>query len=119
MHFVGARFHPVKKPADPVPSAAFPKLVRTQVRAEIAIDDPFLVSLWQLFKRAMDIDLLIQRSRNQILLALAHLTGLKRLYDAVCDAESPVRHRTVEINADGASESAAAGAGAEWVVKRK
>ncbi len=119
VHSVGARFHPIKKATDPVPPAAFPNFIRGQIRTKIAVDHPFLVGLRQIFERAMDIDLSIQRSGNQILLALAHLTGLKRLHDAVGDAQAPIRHSSVQVDTDRPSESPASRTSSKRIVERK
>jgi hypothetical protein len=67
----------------------------------------------------MDIDLSIQCSRKQILLTLAHLTGLEWLDDAIRNAEAPVRHCAVEIDPDGPSESAATRTGAKRIIEGK
>ena len=67
----------------------------------------------------MDIDLSIQRSGNQILLTLTHLTGLKWLDDAIRDAQLPIRHRAVKINSDRASKTTAIWTGSKRIVERK
>src|SRR3974390_2703993 len=119
MHPVGARFHPIKKTTDPVPTAALPNFIRGQIRTKIAVNHPFLVDLRQNIERAVDIDLSIQRSGNQIILALPHLTGLKWLHYAVGDAQALIRHSSVQVDTDRASEPSAGRTSSKRVVERK
>src|ERR1700722_3829521 len=117
VHFVSPRLHPVKKPLDPVPSTALPHRICGQIWTKIAVDDPFLVSLWQIFISTMNIDLSIQRSGNQIVLTLTHLAGLKWLDHAIRNAQLPIRHRAVKINSDRASKTAATWTGTKRIVE--
>ena len=119
MHLVGARFHPIKKTTDPVPTAALPNFIRGHIRTKIAVDHPFLVALRQIFERAMDIDLSIQRSGNQIILALAHLTALKWLHYAVGDAQALIRHSSVQVDTNRASEPPASRTSSKRIVERE
>ena len=119
VHPVGARFHPIKKATNPIPPAAFPNFIRGQIRTKIAVNHPFLVGLRQIFEWAVDINLSIQRSGNQILLALAHLTGLKRLHDAVGDTEALIRHSAVQVDTNRPSESPASRTSSKRIVERK
>src|SRR5208337_2804777 len=119
VHLVRARFHPIEESADSVPSTALPNFFSRQIRAEIAVDYPFLVGLRQIFVRAMNIDLPVQRAADQVFLTLAHLTGLKRLHYTVRDAFAFVRHGAIEVDADRAAESPAGWTCSERIVERE
>src|SRR5271157_3998262 len=67
----------------------------------------------------MDIDLTIQRSGNQIILALAHLTGLKWLHYAVSDAQARIRHSSVQVDTNRASEPPASRTSSKRIVERE
>src|SRR5262249_26440712 len=105
--------------ANTIPAAAFPDLVGAQVRTDVALDNPVLICKRKFLERAMDVDLSLDCACEQILLALAHLPGLKRLHNALRNAQAPVRHRSIQINSNNAAETSACRTCPERIVERK
>ena len=118
MHFVGLALRPAKKTADAVPAIVFVIIVRA-VAALLAVDDEFLIGLRQFLERDVDVDLFPRAGAQQILLRLAELLAAKNTDGSLLDAETAIGDRLVQINRDGATESATFRARAERIVETK
>ena len=121
MHLVGLGFHPVEEAFDAVPVARFPERFEffgvEMVGFTVAVVDPFLFVLREIFEGAGDVDVAFAAIAEEVALAFIAAFALEGFDRALFDGERFVGDSLVEIDADDAAEAAAFRAGAEWAVE--
>ena len=115
MHLVSLGFHPIEEALDAIPVAGLPEglefLGGQLGGSTVAVVDPFLLVLGELFERAPDVDVAFLAVSNEIALALVASLAEERFDGSLGDGEGRVRNGFFQVDADDAPEAAAFRAG--------
>ena len=107
MHFVGFGFQPVEKSPDTVVAGR-------------AVDDPILLSLFQLLKRDIRGDFVSPAKAEKILKFETMVIPISPGFDRpLLDGQLRIRYDQIQINIDGSSKTSASFTGSQRAVERK
>src|SRR6266446_922285 len=106
VHFVSFALEPSKKTADAVPAIVLVILVGV-IAAFFAIDHEILIGFRQFLEWNINVDLLAGTGAKQILLRFPKFGAAKNAHHPLCDGQTAIWNRFVQIDRDGATKAAA------------
>ena len=115
MHLVGLGFHPVEEAFDAIPVAGLPEgfefVGGEVVGLAVAVVNPVLLVLGEIFDGALDVDVALLAVSNEVALALAAALALEGFDGSLGDGKGLVGDGFFEGDADDAAEATAFRAG--------
>jgi hypothetical protein len=114
VHLVGAGFEPFEEAAHAVPLAVLPGFLGI---VALAFDDPAALGVGEVLEGFVERDAVSAGGAFEVGLALGVGAALESANEAFLDGEGFVGDGFAEVEAEGAAEAAAGGAGAEGVVE--
>ena len=80
MHLVGALLHPLEESLDAIPVVILPEFLAGEIHSLLSLDHELPISLRQLLKGKVDIDIMGRAGTKKVTLAVARLTALEGLH---------------------------------------